>query len=342
MLDREAVVWAYRLLLNREPDSEEAIKEHQHAKDLRELLKRFLRSSEFVVDGHPDRRFLELFQNKDAHPRPGFVTDFLGTRIRTSSLWSEAKSLDGKLLGLPIPGDFQAETIEWVGTLSSVADAQVRYRAMELGAGFGPWVVAAGNAARGRGISDIKLYAVEGSPQRYATLVQHFEDNAFPPSDHILLNAAVGTADGEVHWPASDDPLNDSGSRPLADGTSKDYRGIDFNIINVRMIAFGDLLKREPIWDLIHIDIQGHEFDVCQSCISELNERARWLVIGTHSRKIDGDLIELFCLEGWILKDETPCKFQHGIERPESLEALSIADGTQIWLNPRRALSGGM
>jgi hypothetical protein len=53
------------------------------------------------------------------------------------------------------------------------------------------------------------------------------------------------------------------------------------------------------------------------------------MVIGT------GQLIDLLYSAGWILKKETPCTFRYDTPLPASLEALTTADGTQIWFNPR-------
>jgi FkbM family methyltransferase len=342
-LSRETIIWSYRLLFNREPESEDAIRAHQSVGTHRELVHRLLTSREYVLAhiDHSERVLFESFRNKNATPRVGFVTDFLGTRIRTSSLWDHAKALDGRLLGIPVPNDFHAEAIEWIGLLSSVSTTGTCYRAMELGAGFGPWVVAGANAARQRGVSDIKLCAVEASPDRYGTLVQHFVDNGFDPADHILINAAVGTSAGEATWLVAADPINDNGSRPVTDGASTDYRGRPLDgsrTIKVPVVAFRDLLLSEPYWDLVHIDIQGDEFEVCQSCIAELDRRVRWLVVGTHSRKIEGDLIQLLYDAGWILHRENPCTFYVKTNRhPPSLEALTTADGTQVWFNPSRS-----
>ena len=68
-------------------------------------------------------------------PQPGFVIDFMGVRTRTSYARSFA-GFDGKVLGPPVPSDFYAETVEWLGLLKSARDAKGRYRAMELGAGW--------------------------------------------------------------------------------------------------------------------------------------------------------------------------------------------------------------
>ncbi|HEX5213175.1 MAG TPA: hypothetical protein VFW22_15730, partial [Pseudolabrys sp.] len=117
-----------------------------------------------------DLALLTAFQNPMAQPEPGFVVDFLGSRMRTSSLWTSARDLDGQVLGIPVPGDYHAETIEWIGLLKSVRSAKSRYVAMELGAGLGPWIVAGAAAARSKQITDIRLCAVEADPQHFALM----------------------------------------------------------------------------------------------------------------------------------------------------------------------------
>ena len=94
-----------------------------------------------------DEALLKSFENANARSEPGFITDFLGGRTRTTSVWKEVRQLDGQLMGLPVPSDFHAETIEWVGLLKSICTATQKYVAMELGAGFGPWVIAGAIAA---------------------------------------------------------------------------------------------------------------------------------------------------------------------------------------------------
>src|ERR1041384_1293162 len=64
-----------------------------------------------------DLAIIAEFTNPDRRPEPGFVVDFLGSRIRTTSLWKEARNLNGQVLAPPVPGDFHAEAIEWIGLL---------------------------------------------------------------------------------------------------------------------------------------------------------------------------------------------------------------------------------
>jgi FkbM family methyltransferase len=286
-----------------------------------------------------DVAVLETFRNPDAKPEAGFVVDFLGGRTRATSLWDVARKLEGQVLGLPVPSDYHAEAPEWIGVLRSVQSAGGSWVGMELGAGFGPWIVAGGNAARRKGIAEIRLCAVEADPQHFEFLRQNLEDNGFDPGQHRLLKAAVGTQAGTAFWPAMEDSREDWGSRPVlrdASGASlTDHLGRTWSkTVPVPIVAMSDLIESEPQWNMVHIDVQGHEFAICQSCIEKLNERVHWIIVGTHSRKLDGEMIGLLWSAGWLLENEKPSKFRFSASAA-SLEAMTIVDGIQVWKNPR-------
>jgi FkbM family methyltransferase len=250
-------------------------------------------------------------------------------------VWKHARALEGQLIPTPVPADFHSEAIEWIGLLKSVRSATDQYVAMEFGAGFGPWVVAGGIAAKSRGINKIRLYAVEGDSQHFQFLRQHLSDNGFEPDQHMLIEAAVGFKAGVAEWPVLEDSLasEEWGCRPME--ATLDYTGRQFQKTKqIRVVPALDLVMKEPCWDLIHIDVQGEEVSICRSCIDELNARVRRIVVGTHSRKIDGDLLELMCRAGWILEHEKPAKFTF-VPNPTTLEAMTTVDGTQVWRNPR-------
>lgn len=286
----------------------------------------------------PELAILGEFQNAEARPEPGFVVDFLGVRHHVSALWPDARRLEGQVLGHPVPGDFHAETVEWIGTLKCVAAASDRFVAMELGAGYGTWVIGSGVAARNRGITAIKLYGVEADPQHFASMARHFRDNGFDPEAHHIVQAAVGVEEGTARWPKLEDsslPVG-WGVRPVHEG-EQEYLGRAFDeMIDVKVLPMRQLVEMEPEWNLIHIDVQGHEFEIIRSSLDLLNARVRWMVVGTHSRKIEGDILETLSRHGWVLENEKPTRFRFW-ENPVTLEAMTIQDGTQVWRNPRFA-----
>lgn len=285
-----------------------------------------------------DTAIFDEFASPDAKPESGFVVDFLGSRIRSTSLWKEARALDGQLIAIPVPADFHTEAVEWIGLLKAVRSAKHQYVAMELGAGFGPWSVAGAVAARRRGIKNIRLCAVEADPEHFQFLRQHFADNGFDPNLHTLFEAAVGVSTGITQWPVVEDSSETWGCRPIEG--SKDYTGREFQRTKaVSVISMRDLVRRESCWDLIHIDVQGDEVNICRSCVEELDARVRWIIVGTHSRKIDGDFLELMCRAGWWLEHEKPTRFAFRAN-PATLEAMTTIDGTQVWRNPRLLREG--
>ncbi|HTW27519.1 MAG TPA: FkbM family methyltransferase [Acetobacteraceae bacterium] len=281
-----------------------------------------------------DAALITRYFRLDPTPEPGFVLDRLGVRTRMSSLWDGLDSLDGTVLPPPLPSDFHAEAIEWIGLLRSVAEARDQFAAMELGAGWGPWLVAAAAAARLNGIADTFLLGVEADPQHYVSLRQHFLDNGLEPNRHRLLHAAVGVASGTVRFPRVADPRNAWDARPMREGASADHLGRRFaDFVEVEVLDLAALLAQRPVWDLVHIDVQGSEAELCRAALNALAARARRLVIGTHSRAIEGDLLMLLHRAGWRLENEKPCRFIFHADAP-GLEAMTTHDGAQVWSNP--------
>ena len=220
-------------------------------------------------------------------------------------------------MGRPVPHDL-FEAIEWVGLLKAVASAcEGRFAMMELGAGWGPWLAAGAVAARLRGLHDLRLLGVEADPGRFALMRQHFLDNDLDPDAHRLVCAAVGVEAGHARWPRIADPPNAAGARPVqesggkldADDVAYMQGGLE-DFIDVEIVPLGDLLAEQEVWDLVHIDVQGWEAKLCAGCVEPLNRRVRWLIIGTHSRPIDGEVIAILHAAGWVLENEKPTRFR--------------------------------
>lgn len=281
------------------------------------------------------------FQNIKAKAETGFIVDFLGVRTRATSLANCQREFSGKLLGIPVPGDYHAEAIEYIGLLKSVLAAKDQYHVMELGAGWGPWLVNGAAAARHLGIKNIKMLGVETDSGHVESMKQHFIDNDFNPSEHDLIKAAVGAQKGKAIFPKIADSANQWGARPAkitndkVDSADSNYLGSLLNLEHeeVDVVPINELLEKRTLWDLVHIDVQGWESQLCTVAMHNLNKRARYVIIGTHSRKLDGEIISLFHEAGWILENEKPTKFQyrHGTKE---LEGMTLADGTQVWRNP--------
>ncbi|WP_216074149.1 hypothetical protein, partial [Acinetobacter baumannii] len=65
------------------------------------------------------------------------------------------------------------------------------------------------------------------------------------------------------------------------------------------MIALADVVRPHRRIDLLHIDIQGGEADLIAACLPVLKERVAYILIGTHSRQIEGRIFDVLLNEGW-------------------------------------------
>jgi hypothetical protein len=144
----------------------------------------------------------------------GYITDFLGIRTRTSYINVLPKE-GGRVEGYPIPSGFHASAMEWAGVLRAVLECEREMVALELGAGWAPWLVTVARAAELRGIEDVRLIAVEGCRGHYGYIASHFSDNGLNPADHTILYGVVGVTDGEAEFPPVPDPSADYGVRAI-------------------------------------------------------------------------------------------------------------------------------
>jgi hypothetical protein len=347
---------AFRVLLHREI-------EHSVVSGISEadLVLRILRSLEFsrgtvgtqlatenwnAQDGQRAATLAALladFKQYEGPGQPGFYIDFLGVRTRTHYV-PGMDQYDNKVLAFSTDErPILFETAEWEGTLRSVLEARDRLVAIELGAGWGPWLVSSYAAARQRGIEDIKLAGVEASEDHFAYMLQHLRDNGIDPEQHDLFKGVVGKTDGFAYFPRLPDAHEDWGAqaviahdKPGAGRTLDnfvDYRGTTFEKMDhVPCIALSTLLRRYDHVDVIHCDIQDSEGDVLPPAVDELSKRVRRVVVGTHSRRSEGALLDAFVAAGWTLEADRSCRFVFDKDR-----LVLLLDGIQVWANPRLA-----
>jgi hypothetical protein len=134
----------------------------------------FMRTDEFTgraaADGvrTPNSEVLAHFPPWTGEGEPGVWFDFLGVKTRCKYRPDAYAVLSGKVEGPP--GTERAaihETAEWSGTLRSILEARGRGSlvVVELGAGWGPWLVGAAKAAERVGIRNVHLAGVEREPR---------------------------------------------------------------------------------------------------------------------------------------------------------------------------------
>jgi hypothetical protein len=127
----------------------------------------------------------------------------------------------------------------------------------------------------------------------------------------------------------------DNGGQASPQDSDKDYLNRAVEHEPVEAYPLEELLPEGTV-DLIHMDVQGHEFDILSSSLEILTRRVRNIFVGTHSRKIEGQLLELFHGAGWELVRERPTRFTYSAVHTD-IVAWTTRDGGQYWNNPSRA-----
>ncbi|KKC26958.1 FkbM family methyltransferase [Sphingomonas sp. SRS2] len=341
---REGVLWGFRLLLRREPS--EAELEHNLLSDdkVNNLRLRICGTREFET-GSPGSSALTDFAIINAFapfPESGAVDgafrDMFGATTKVDYLDRGWHRLAGYVFK-SVPRDREPSlhgTSEWVGTLRSVLEAGDRFTAMELGAGWAPWLVASERAARLRGIEDIDLTGVEASAEHHGFMLDNFRNNGLNPERHSLHHAVVGADDGIASFPRLPVATDDYGANAVFGEAERDAAAMRGELEEIRCLSIKTLLAGKDRVDVIHIDIQGHEEAVLAAGIDHLNAKVRRLVIGTHSRSIEGHLFDLLHDNEWVCESEVPCILRATMDGRRVL----FVDGEQVWRNDR--LSGVM
>jgi FkbM family methyltransferase len=285
---------------------------------------------------------------------PAYYTDFLGTKTRASFI-SALPQEGGVVENYPIPMNFHATAAEWAGALRAALAATAEFVVLELGAGWGPWLVALAHAAGRLGVAKVHLVGVEASRAHCAYMATHFGDNGLDASQHTLLHGVVGVADGFAEFPVLTDPAGVWGAAAVYPDSTRPFlvrmarRGYRALRARARFLLKGapcppamervpcyslaTLLHRFETVDLVHVDIQGDEYRVLAAARDVLGRKVKRVVVGTHGRDIEQRLMEEMTGRGWALEGEEACQF-----RQNGTKLNLFRDGCQVWRNP--ALAG--
>jgi FkbM family methyltransferase len=239
-------------------------------------------------------------------------------------------SPQGVLVAPDLPEIDNEEYPEWIDLLSAATDAGDRFAMVELGAGYGRWLVNGAFAYRElKPDGAIALVGVEAEPTHFAWLSEHMRRNGIEPTEHELIEAAVADSPGRVMFEV---------------GESSNYWGQ--SIRRSWLSRLRSSLKTKPVEaitlaaafkgvdgmiDLVDLDVQDAEADILESGADEL-DRVRRVHIGTHSAKSERRLRALFSRLGW--KNLTDYRSDTTVaETWWGGRDVYFQDGVQSWLN---------
>lgn len=284
----------------------------------------------------------------------GFNVDFLGVRTRLAFVerMPGTQPRPTQIRGEPpLPG-FNEEYFEWIDVLEAALEARGGFTMVELGAGYGRWLVRAVAALRAANPLPFHLVAVEPEPTHFAWLREHLRDNGIDPGEHELIEAAVthhgrrvafhiGNAAGWYGQAVSaPDPqagirarLAGLRERMLAGLRRRDLAPEETAVVRLPSVTLQGILEPLERVDLIDLDVQGAEADVLVHAIDLLDARVRRVHVGTHGQEIEEELRRVFGERGWECRNDYPCLKSSASPYGE----IEFNDGVQTWLNPRLA-----
>jgi FkbM family methyltransferase len=277
--------------------------------------------------------------------RPGDVTNWLGVRS-SAAMW-----LDGTGPTLLhqwrrlLPAyrrryeytsrpRFDEEYIEWLALAESVAAARKHFAMIELGAGWGRWLLNAAALIRLRRDLTLQLIGVEAEPKHYRWLRRHFRRNGLRLRDHALIRAAItaGASPASFYMGRAADWWGQCLLIPglgLRAVPARVRRGV--RIKRVAAVTLTDLLARYRYIDYIDSDIQGAELDVFAAAADHVDRRVRSVFIETHYARTEAGLRDMFRGLGWTSLADYP----RGEISQTPYGPIMFPDGAQWWSNPR-------
>lgn len=277
---------------------------------------------------------IDSFHLHGQSPEPGIIRNFLGTRVTPSVYPSVLTNLAGSVEGRPWPGNWHADIAEWAAALRTVALAQEcgqdTYRIVELGCGWGCWITNMGVAARSRGLA-VDLIGIEGDRYHLQSAEDTLRLNGFDPGQFALHHGVAGPRRGQAIFPIHSEAGLNWGAEPVfyPDPILLEQARAHKDVQILDCITLTDLAHGQPI-DLLHIDIQGAEYDYVSGDFEAIETCVKRVLIGTHSRTIEGQLCGFFLARGWAMEMERPAIAPILNGRPD----IRI-DGVQMWVNPK-------
>lgn len=331
----------FKALLQREVKNSKEIKGLKNLESAKDVVISLTNSDEFTGQkmGNPFYCYntsidaLGIIANnedKQRKSRPNHKVNFFGVAIPNRVLPEEMLAGIADVEAAIKPANWHADIAEFAAALQSVEQASDTFTMIELGCGWGCWMSITGVAAKRQGLKT-HVIGVEGDPTHIDYARETLAINEFETGEQTLHHGIAGAQKGTALFPKKAADKADWGLEPVFDPDAKKYAKLKKSgaYEELSVIGLAELTRGHKYIDLIHIDIQGGELDFVKNSIKPLSKKVKRLVIGTHSRHIEGMLVEILEKAGWILEIERPAII--GLATGKS---VVIVDGVQGWYNP--------
>ena len=340
---RAVVRLAYKYLLGRDPENEAIVEAHIAAGSAAAIFKTIATSPEAEARLKSDRsspfhHYASMFDAialMKRHARCDldrdlpYLVNFLGVRIEEEYLPEVLRGRAGTIEPVPIPANWHADIAEWAAALRAVELANETFAVAELGCGWGCWLNNTGVAARNRGLKP-KLIGVEGDEGHIAFATRCCSINGFSEEEFTLHRGIAAAHSGTALFPKQNAAGLDWGLQPIFGASERELHSAAAAGLydELPMIAVETVIGDLPVLDLLHVDIQGGEADLMEQSRAVLDSRVAYIVIGTHSRVIEGRIEAALAGAPWRLEIERAAIVELSPYGP-----VTMVDGVQGWRN---------
>jgi FkbM family methyltransferase len=272
---------------------------------------------------------LHKFADTESQPSPEVVTNFLGVKTDANVMPSILTPLLGTKEAFPAPGNWHADIAEWAAALKSVNEASGTYRIIELGCGWGCWLNNTGVAAKSRGLK-VELMGIEGDPYHLKSAERTLALNGFNKEEYRLFHGVAAPKEGHALFPRLAQDGETWGAEPIfyPDEHTREKMVKQGTHFELPCIPLNKISNGHPV-DLLHIDIQGAELSFVQENFADIQSAVRRILIGTHSRFLEGALIDFFLNHGWLQEMDRPVIIELRGGKP-----VTLIDGVISFRNP--------
>lgn len=224
------------------------------------------------------------------------------------------------------------QMFEWITIVETILAAEDYYVMVDLGAGYGRWLVNAALLAR-RFKRVPFVIGVEAEDTHFCWMKEHLNDNQIAPVEQQLIHAPITGQRRDV--PFTIGHANDWYGQAVLPSADTGFGHWPNAHVEMRpSIILQDVIGDTPVVDLLDLDIQGMEAEVVSSSIELIERRVKRIHIGTHSRQIEDTLRKVMTAAGWEPRFDYPCGTSN---HPTPAGPVDFGDGVQSWINPNFA-----
>lgn len=160
----------------------------------------------YSADFDAEKNIIE-FKSSKLKPEKGYITNYMGAKfpikIYPHILNEKSNSIDN----IPIPSNWHTDIIEISSVLEVVKNSKDHFKMIEVGSGWGCWMVISGLAAKKLN-KKVSLIGVEASNFYLKLSEEILNKNNFQEHEYKLFNNIIGNTVGWSIFPKFDQSEN--------------------------------------------------------------------------------------------------------------------------------------